>query len=479
MSKRARARLDKDTHMAEDSAARCLARHVAGQRFSLEHPGRSIALELPSWKRLLEAEGVHATKYHTCMFEGSRRRKVQVLIHNVPELCGIGLTCKDYKLCERTGRPHKKWRPVVAEGKVAQFVTGEEREYPVGFCEVYANCIPPIKSFLEIYSGPNAPLSKAVSEKMGGPEVAPRGDASQMREGQELAHANKLPVASPEAKPGESPAARKQPKWSDQIAVGSSRQPGFGRRQQLIPDGLDDPVRHLKLASHLEHPFQAKGTLKEDHRAALSWEAGCGDPDAERLRLLADLKRLKASPSVRKRDLELKARAGDAARKLGQRMDLGLMEAVQSLVKLEDLAVPLLCSVGMPITGPASESPFFDHFPEPQKVTRAEFENTCKRRRASAVRRTKFMAEKGGDDMSRALHAKVLQEVEDGSMGPALTLDEAVKSFGEGFNAVPSFGLRQGLNSKGEPKFRRIDDHTAGWVNLAAKRLSRWPMLTT
>ena len=404
------------------------------------------------------------------------------MVHNVPELNAMGLLCKNYRLCERTGRPHEKWRPVIADGRVAQFITGEEREYPVGFCTKYAQSLPQISSFLEIYSGPNAPLSRAVSESRGGPEVAPRGDASGIREGQDLSHASSLPgqKAPPDVPVSQpttgTPAGSKRPKWGNHVAIGSSRQPGFGRRQQLIPDGLQDPVKHLKMAGQLEHPFRMEGALKEDHRAALRWEANSQDPDAERLRLLDELRNLKASSRVRRRDAELKARASDAARRLGQKMDLGLMEAAQELAGIEDLAVPLLCSVGMPITGPASESPFFDHFPEPQKVTEREFGNTCKRRRASAVRRTKFMAEKGGDDMSTALHAKVLQEVQDGSMGPALTAGEAARLYGDHFNAIPSFGLRQGLNSKGEPKFRRIDDHTAGWVNLAAKRMQKIQM---
>ena len=62
------------------------------------------------------------------------------------------------------------------------------------------------------------------------------------------------------------------------------------------------------------------------------------------------------------------------------------------------------------------------------------------------------------------------QEVEDGSMGPALSTEEARAALGDDFNVIPSFGLKQGVNSRGEPKYRRIDDHTAGWVNMAAKR---------
>lgn len=201
--------------------------------------------------------------------------------------------------------------------------------------------------------------------------------------------------------------------------MGAARQPGFGKRTQLIPDGLDDPVQHLRRALGLEHPFMVSTVLKGDHKACIRWESTHQDPNAERLRLLEALRSLKRSKEVRRRDVELKAKAGIAAQKLGQRMELGLMEAVQGLVAMEDKAIPLLCSTGLPITGPASESPFFDQQVEPQKVTSKEFEATCKRRRAQSNRRTKFMAEKGGRDMCLALHKKVEQEVADGSMGPA------------------------------------------------------------
>ena len=50
-----------------------------GDYFTLEHPGRSLALHLESWQRLLGMEGVYVVEYTTCMFEGSKRRKCQVL----------------------------------------------------------------------------------------------------------------------------------------------------------------------------------------------------------------------------------------------------------------------------------------------------------------------------------------------------------------------------------------------------------------
>ena len=47
---------------------------------------------------------------------------------------------------------------------------------------------------------------------------------------------------------------------------------------------------------------------------------------------------------------------------------------------------------------------------------------------------------------------------------------------GRFFNVVPSFGLRQGCDEDGNPKFRRIDDHSACLNNAAATRLQRIEM---
>ena len=191
-------------------------------------------------------------------------------------------------------------------------------------------------------------------------------------------------------------------------------------------------------------------------------------PIEEREKLLSYLAKLSQSEEVRSRDSELKKLGSEGAKKLGQRLNLGLMEK----------AVPLHCSTGLPIVGRAVESPFFLRHEEPQKVTLDEFVATCKRRRNDAVRRTKFMANAGDACMAEAIWDKVQLEVAEGTMGPALSESQLTRKYGEHYNVIQSFGLKQGLNSKGVPKYRRIDDHTAGWTNLAAKRLQKVPMAT-
>ena len=151
------------------------------------------------------------------------------------------------------------------------------------------------------------------------------------------------------------------------------------------------------------------------------------NPIEEREKLLSHLAKLGRSKEVRDRDSELKKLGSEGAKKLGQRLNLGLMEKVQELVLMEDRAVPLHCSTGLPIVGRAVESPFFMRHEEPQKVTFDEFINTCKRRRNDAVRRTRFMANAGDPDMAKAIWEKVQHEVAEGTMGPAMSEAQLTK----------------------------------------------------
>ena len=243
LSSKARKRLDTDTRMADLAADSCVA---------AEHPGRSIALHLNSWKRLVQRKGVRVINYHTCMFEGSRRKKYQALITNRVEFESMGRICNGNKVCDRTGEPHLKWRPVVHAGKVLQFTTGDEREYPKGFCESYAKCLGPrlssSESFIEIFSGPNAPLSSAVAEEMGVPLP---GSKKETQKGvkSELQHLSQLigDVSSEtsilERSDVKAVKMRKvESSHQRAVVVEAGKQPGYGKRIQLIPDGIQDPL---------------------------------------------------------------------------------------------------------------------------------------------------------------------------------------------------------------------------------------------
>ena len=128
-----RRKLEADTQMAEMAANDCLSRISEGKLFSLEHPKNSIARELPSWKAFKSHESVFVTEYHACMYKGCERRKSQVLIHNVKQLRRLARICARESLCSREA-------------------LGEKGDP---------------STFIEIFSGPNAPLSHAVAEELG------------------------------------------------------------------------------------------------------------------------------------------------------------------------------------------------------------------------------------------------------------------------------------------------------------------------
>ena len=71
------------------------------------------------------------------------------------------------------------------------------------------------------------------------------------------------------------------------------------------------------------------------------------------------------------------------------------------------------------------------------------------------------MAELGGAPLAQAVWNKTIKEVEEGTMGGPFTAEAIQERYGPTYNLVPSFGLQQGVNEEGKPKFRRIDDHTA------------------
>ena len=165
-------RVKNDTDCANLAAEICIVRHGQGKLFTLEHPANSLAMYLRSWKTLCSLEGVIKTSGHACMFPPCKRRKLQVLIHNVPQIgLAVQRECTDPTACSRTGSEHDSFNPLVKNGRVVSYPTSEEREYPVGWCEAYAEGVCQasrrfaINSFTEVFSGPRAPLSAAIAKR--------------------------------------------------------------------------------------------------------------------------------------------------------------------------------------------------------------------------------------------------------------------------------------------------------------------------
>eukprot|EP00435_Cladocopium_sp_Y103_P009343 s2629_g2.t1 len=481
MTKRGRKRLMDDTEMADLSANRCWERAERGQAFTLEHPGNSLAQFLDSSKRLMSRPDVHVIKYHTCRFEGSRRRKYQMLITNRSRFVEyIGKLC-DGKLCIRTGQCHLKWRPTVHGGQVLQFQTGDEREYPIGFCQEYAKAAREVLGetgrFLEVFSGPNAPLSVCVGTEIGSPvpgcklEHRGKGDKVELQNLAQMTRENPLeniPVSNP--RQAAFPLSAQEAFYRS-AAVSAGRQPGYGKRSQLIPDGLSDPMMHISEALKLPHPFSTEQVLKPDHLRALETMSALEKVALrDRMQTLGEWKSLASSRQVTELQQSHEALASDCARKLGRKPRTALMELLGTKHSIEDAAVPRLCLTGMPIVGRALESPFFHPYHVPAAITVAELLKSAPLRRANTLKRVRVMAQSGGEDMANAIWTKTMKEVAAGTMSGPYTVDQMMEKHGRYLNLVPSFGLKQG------EKYRRIDDHSASHNNLAAERTQQIQM---
>ena len=152
------------------------------------------------------------------------------------------------------------------------------------------------------------------------------------------------------------------------------------------------------------------------------------------------------------------------------------MKHLQKEFLIEDDRVPSACLEGLPILGKAEASPFFDPFEVTPLITEREFFDTMTSRNKELIDRVKFMGQKGGKALAEAIFKKTQKEVIAGTMGPAQTYEYYSRKFKGVFNVVPSFGLEQGVDESGAPKFRRIDDHSAAKNNLVAHRLQKVPM---
>ena len=475
------------------AAEDCIESHRAGRYFSLEHPKNSIARRLDSWQELEGLQGVFSTEYHACMFKDCRRRKSQVLIHNIPGLVSyIGRLCSNSKICSRTGVSHLSWKPSVINGRVTSFPTGEEREYPQGFCAAYALGIGTLQeedqSFLEVFSGANAPLSQAVAGMWGLQPIRTAAPGSLLIGGEKfefsesgMQHATAAVPREPYLRkkessdsPGVSKAFPEKEPYR-KAAVEAGKQPSYGKRLQLIPDGLSSPLDHLEAAKQLQHPFDSLATHKADHAKAVALFSS--SPQELVARRFEALERLRTwERELRSQQVRENKRASWTAQKLGLKPNTVLMTRLQDLLDIEDKQVPQAFLKGLGITGKAAESPFFDDFPVPPSMSKEKFHAGKHERSVDMIARVKFMAQKGPPELAKAIWEKTLKEVAGGTMGPPMTLDQVIGKYKTDFQVTPSFGLAQGLDNQGKQKFRRIDDHTASGVNPSAHRLQKVPM---
>ena len=278
----------------------------------------------------------------------------------------IGRTCLRAEQCSRTGKPHENWRPKVVRGRVVSFATSEEREYPSGFCEAYASSIQTLAaesgfSFIDVFSGPNAPLSNAVASLTG--EVVEKVSSESAPQGADQVELSRLPptlrgetsCTTHERALSEAPIKAESDAYRS-AAVGAAKQPSYGKRTQLLPDGLKDPELHLAKAKKLSHPFDDEHSLKKDHRDSIDALVSQGETLVQRrLELLEQLRRRR--DSLQEQQSRENRRASWTARRLGLKIQTALMRELQERYSIEDRKVPDLCLSGIGIIGPADESP--------------------------------------------------------------------------------------------------------------------------
>ena len=369
---------------------------------------------------------------------------------------------------------------------IVQFVTGEEREYPKGFCRTYSKIAAEIlkegERFVEVFSGPNAPLSQelclvAGMQLPGSRLNTERGVRTELRRLSQVISEEDQPILPKKAT---SSSCQPEVKGSRLNMLEANRQPSYGKRLQLIEDGTNSVFDHMSKALKLDHPFNSQMGLKEDHRRALEGiDVAADRANLQRLRTLATWRTISKSTKVRAIQEEHDKLAGQNAQKLGRGPRTALLQTLGEKYGVEDEAVPTLLLTGMPIVGPALESPFFREYQVPAQISVLELLSTAKKRRPETMRRVEYMASKGSQALAEAIYEKTLKEVSKGSMGGPFSEEQMIQRHGPNFNLIPAFGLEQGVDEKGKPKYRRIDDHTAGHTNLAAARKQKIEMAMT
>ena len=183
-----------DTAMATFAFEQCALAAASGRRFIIENPTNSWIWELDVAKALAGMEGVRVVLLHNCAFGGDRRKATTLLtnMEEVEEECGR--VCGETRAkanCPYLGVPHKPWDPKVNSKGDFAVPSKSEAQYPAQLCEAIAKaCIRRKKAmeeqgatsmptfFIEIFSGPQAPLTQAVARACG---AVPRDELTRDR----------------------------------------------------------------------------------------------------------------------------------------------------------------------------------------------------------------------------------------------------------------------------------------------------------
>lgn len=183
-------KLDLHNFMANLAAEECCKAVMQGRFVVLENPAQSYIWELPAFKELAGMKGMVWITCHNCA-HGGKRRKYTGFLTNVPgaqEALGVLCSAREEDApCDFSGVPHLPWTASWKDGRV-ETLTAPEAQYPTGMCVALAKLIaacpdvsPALASqmpyaFLEVFSGPEAPLTQAVRSALAGRRAKPTED---------------------------------------------------------------------------------------------------------------------------------------------------------------------------------------------------------------------------------------------------------------------------------------------------------------
>ena len=275
-------------------------------------------------------------------------------------------------------------------------------------------------------------------------------------------------------KPGHSPSF-KQPSAYQLASRAVGLQPKWNTAYQLIADGINDQFKHFELAKALSHPGLDEGVLAPDLLDSVEAVATRGlELVHHRMQVIKMLE--SRAKDLEPERIEVASKAGFTFRAMQSPLHIPLMNLVSDLAKIEDRSLPNKLLLGLPIVGPADESPFFEPLLVPAKLTVSQLLLGAPARRIRIVARIEVDATHAKPELLSAVFNKTMSEVEEHKMGPPLEEVDVQSKYGNHYNIVQRYGIEQGVDELGSPKFRCIDNHLDNQNNDAAERRQKVPM---
>ena len=170
---------------------------------------------------------------------------------------------------------------------------------------------------------------------------------------------------------------------------------------------------------------------------------------------------------------QARASAGKAFIAMKSPINPPIIDLLSETFQVEDRFLgSKLCS-GLPVVGVADISPFFEPYRMEATLSIKDFLSSTSSRREALKRKIFGESEKAPRDILMAVVEKTAAEVSAGTMGPRRAMEDLIDIHGQYANFCQRFGIKQGLDSSGNIKYRCIDNHATSGVNEAATRTQK------